>query len=160
MGRVGLRFFLSEVGRWDLANGTERRRNSGRERRAIITICRYKSATDPSQRGFFRTLIETGEEVCPVRSMISNLNSFALDCESDCRLFSDDVEKRIRSDIKRSASPSGLNDAHFSTRSLRSGGATALYVRGISLCHIRRFGRRESDTFRRYIYRDYQMSNS
>ena len=59
--------------------------------------------------------------------------------------------------IKWSASSNGSNSARFGTHSLRSGGATALYVRGISLGRIRRFGRWASDTFRRYLYHDNQV---
>ena len=32
-----------------------------------------------------------------------------------------------------------------------------MYVRGISIEHIRRFGRWASDTFRQYLYRDNQV---
>ena len=72
--------------------------------RRKLTAFIYKSKTEESQRGFFRTLIETGEDICPVRSMISFLNSFGCDCESDGRSFSGDLEKHIRSVIKWIAS--------------------------------------------------------
>ena len=50
-----------------------------------------------------------------------------------------------------------LGSKRFSAHSLRSGGSTALYVRWISLEHIRRFGRLASDTSRRYLYSDNQV---
>ena len=89
---------------------------------------------------------------------MSYLNAIDWDCDSDEKLFSENVERRVRSVVKRSASSNGMESKRFSTHSIRSGGATALYVRGISLGHIRRFGRWSSDTFRRYIYRDNQVS--
>ena len=122
-----------------------------------LAIYIYQSQTDQGQRGCFRTLMETGSDVCPVRSMIYYLNSFDWDCESNEKLFTDDVGRRIRSIIKWSATPNGLVSKRFSTHSLRSGGATAMYVRGIIIEHIRRFGRWASDTFRRYLYRDNQV---
>ena len=127
------------------------------DRKWNLTIYIYMSKTDPSQIGRFRTLVETETRVRPVRSMILYLNSFDWDCESDERLFAPDVEKRVRSVIKWSASPNGMSSKKFSAHSLRSGGATAMYVRGVSIGQIRRFGRRASDTFRRYLYRDNQV---
>ena len=59
--------------------------------------------------------------------------------------------------IKWSAAPNGLEAKRFSPHSLRSGGATSMYVRGISVEHIRRFGRWAPDTFRRYLCRDNQV---
>ena len=134
----------------DVEIGTE-----GGKRKPTIRI--YQSKTDQSQRGCFRTLMETDSEICPVRSMIFYLISFDWGCESDERLFADDVELRIRALIKWSATSNGLVSSKFSTHSLRSGGATAMYLRGISVEHIRRFGRWASDTFRRYLYRDNQV---
>ena len=125
--------------------------------RRKLTIFIYQSKTDQSQRGCFRTLVETGNAVCPVRSMIGYLNSFDWNCESDEKLFDDYIEKRLRTIIKWSAASNGLMSRKFSTHSLRSGGATAMYVRGISVEHIRRFGRWASDTFRRYLYHDNQV---
>ena len=51
-----------------------------------------------------------------------------------------------------------LNPKRLRTRPLRSGGESSLYVRGVSLEHIRLFGRWSIDTFRRYRYRDNQIS--
>lgn len=107
-----------------------------------------------------RTLTDTSSTVCPVRSMIHYMNSFDWGCEGDARLFSDDVEKRVRSITKWSATSDGMMARKFSTHSLLSGGATAQYARGISIEHIRRFGRCASDTSRRYLYRDNQVSAS
>ena len=122
-----------------------------------LTLFIYKSKTDQSQRGCFRTLVGNNTELCPARAMVRYLGSFDWDCESDEKVFSGDVELRIRSMIKRIATPNGLEAKRFSTHSLRSGGATAMYVRGISAEHIRRFGRWASDTFRRYLYRGNQV---
>ena len=141
---------LRQMGQKDFEVGLE-------EGKRKLTIYIYQSKTDQSQRGCFRTLVETGDDICPVLSTIAYLNSFDWDCESDDKLLSDDLERRLRSVIKRIASPNGLEPSRFSTHSLRSGGATALYVRGVSLDHIRRFGRWASDTFRRYLYRDNQV---
>ena len=125
--------------------------------RRKLTIFIYQSKTDQSQSGCFRTLVETGNIVCPVKAMIGFLNSFDWNCESDEKLFGEDIEKKVRTIIKRSATPNGLASKMFSTHALRSGGATAMYVRGTSVEHIRRFGRWASDTFRRYLYRDNQV---
>ena len=126
--------------------------NGGRR----LTIFIYQSKTDQSRRGFFMTPMETESNVCPARSMIYYMNSSEWGCESNEKLFSDDVEKRIRAIIKRSSTSNGLDPEKFRTHSHRSGGATSMYVRGISIGHIRRFGRWTSDTFRRYLYHDGQ----
>ena len=123
-----------------------------------ITIFIYRSKTDQSNKGCFRTLVATGESICPVRSILTYLNAIGWDCDSEGGFFpEEEVEKRARSVAKRSASSNGMESNRFIAHSLRSGGPTALYVRGISLGQIRRFGRWESDTFRRYLYRDNQV---
>ena len=62
--------------------------------------------------------------------MIFYLNSLDWGCGGNEKPFSDDVEKRIRSIIKRSAAANGSVSRKFSSHSLRSGGATSMYVRG------------------------------
>ena len=81
------------------------------------------------------------------------LNSIDWGCDSDERLFAEDIENRVRSVIKWSAASNGMESKRFITHSLRSGGSTSLYARAISMEHIRRFGRWPSGAFRRYLYR-------
>ena len=124
------------------------------KRRLAISI--YRSKTDQRQRGRFRTLVETDEEVRPVRSMTLYLESFDWGCECEARPFAGDVEKRSRSVINRGDSSNNLDSDRLIAHSLRSGGETSLCERGISLGHIRKFVRWASDKFRGYRYRDNQ----
>ena len=68
----------------------------------------YKSKTDRSQLGCFRTLVETGANVCPANAMVIYFNSFDWDCAIDGKLFPDDIEKRARSVVKWSAASGNL----------------------------------------------------
>ena len=140
------------------ANPPERHRSGHRGREEETNHFHLPSKNRPkTERGCFRTLAETGNVARPARAMIGFLNSFDWNCESDEKLLDGDIEKKVRNIVKWSAAPNGLMSGEFSTHSLRSGGATAMYVRGISVEHIQRFGRWASDTDRRYLYRDNQV---
>ena len=85
----------------------------------MVAIFIYRPKTDQRNKGCLRALEETGESISPVRSMLTYLNAIGWDCDSDEKLFSDEVGKRVRSAIKWSASPNGLGPGRFSTHSLR-----------------------------------------
>ena len=69
-------------------------------------------------------------------------------------LFSKNIVSRIKSLLKLAAVHFELPPERFSCHSLRSGGATSLFVSGISLEDIRRFGRWRSVTFHEYLWFD------
>ena len=68
------------------------------------------------------------------------------------------IEKKLRTITIRSVSVKDLDAKRFVANSSRSGWATVLYVRGAILWHIRRLGRWASGNFRRYLYRNNQIS--
>ena len=128
----------------------------GRARKLTLFI--YRPRTDRSKRGCFRTLVASDIEICPAKPTISYLPSPTWDCESRALLFTVGVSKKSMEITKRMVPEYDLEAKRFVAHSPRGGGAKPLYVMGISIEHIRRFGRCESDTSPRYLYRDSQIS--
>ena len=61
--------------------------------------------------------------------------------------------------MKTAALANGVFDARIDTHSLRAGGATALYTKGVPLDVIQRWGRWESLPFHQYLWRDASALN-
>ena len=93
--------------------------------------------------------METNENICPVEILGKYFkNQKWGENES---LFGEMLRLRIEGQLKTAAVANGVNPSVIGSHSLRAGGATALYVRGISVTLTQRFGRWKSASFLRYL---------
>ena len=119
-------------------------------RRLILVIRRSK--TDQAGMGVARVLRETDLEICPVRTMVEFLKGNKN--EKDAPIFGSDVRPRMEVMMKTIAAAKGVDPDLIGSHSLRAGGATSLYIRGVSVTLIQRFDRWKSASFIRYLRYD------
>ena len=70
------------------------------------------------------------------------------------KIFPDDISMRLSTLVKWTAAAHGLPAHRFATHPLRSGGASAMFVAGVSFRDIKRFGWWSSSTVRIYLFHD------
>ena len=119
-------------------------------KRLIIII--RKSKTDQAGVGITRALIETKGKICPVGTMVDYLQRYPTTGNEP--IFGKGLRLRLEGGLKTAAVRNGVNPSFVGTHSLRAGGATALYVNGVSVILIQRFGRWKSASFLRYLWYD------
>ena len=115
-----------------------------------------QSKTDKKKQGFLRELQRTGRELCPLRAMqhliqwapkewddaVTKGAQIPLHTSGSCKPIKGSEVDRM---LKHVANTSGLASAKVSPHSLRAGGATAMYVNGLSRETIMKLGRWKSD---------------
>ena len=121
-----------------------------RGKRLVLVI--RKSKTDQSGMGVTRALLSTPGTICPVRELESFLEG--KDFGKREFLFGGMLRLRLEGSLKAAAVANGVSSKIIGSHSLRAGGATALYVRGVSITLIQRFGRWKSSSFLRYLWFD------
>ena len=124
--------------------------NTGKGRGIILAIRRSK--TDQAGQGVARALLETKTDVCPVAIM----EDFLLKRKNkgDQPILGNDLRIRLESGLKSAASANGVSPDVIGAHSLRAGGATSLYIQGVAVLLIQRFGRWKSASFLRYLRYD------
>ena len=146
---IGFFFLLrvSEIG--EIRGGDIRLEETSKGGRIVLLI--RQSKTDQAGYGITRALMETGEKICPVREMRRWLEKLTT---GERPMFGAGLRLRLEGKMKAVAAANGVNPQIIGTHSLRAGGATALYIRGISIILIQRFGRWKSSSFLRYLWYD------
>ena len=119
-------------------------------RRMILVI--RQSKTDQAGAGITRALVETKSNLCPVRFMESFLKFGNMKTEEP--IFGKFLRLRLEGELKAAAIGNNVDPRIIGTHSLRAGGATALYIKGVSVLLIQRFGRWKSASFLRYLRYD------
>ena len=115
--------------------------------RPFVTLFIRQSKTDQEKKGTFRTLYGTQSELCPVKAVSAFISTKRGRYGDMDDLFSVDITNRVQNLLRLATKAFDLPVKRFSSHSLRSGGATSLFVSGISLEDIRRFGRWRSVVF-------------
>ena len=119
--------------------------------RPFITLFIQQSKTDQQRRGTFRTLYGVDSILFPAKAAVKFIASKRGKYKDDDKLFPEVSIGRIRDHLRLAAHAFGLPEHRFSCHSLRSGGATSLFVSGIPLSDIQRFGRWRSVVFHEYL---------
>ena len=109
-----------------------------------------KSKEGRGKRGTFLTLYGFPSVLRLVKDVASFITSKRGRYKDNDRLFSENIATRIRKISKFTAATFELPEELFARHSLRSGGSTSLFVSGVSLEDIRRFGMWKSVTFHEY----------
>ena len=117
-----------------------------------ITLLIRGSKTDQEKNGVVRTLRENKSSLCPVKATERFLALRESQADTNPKLFTQNCRERITQSLKWAASNHGVTSEVINTHSLRSGGATALYLAGINWITIQRFGRWKSCIFHEYIW--------
>ena len=124
--------------------------------RPFVAISTRQSKNDQSKRGTFRTLYGVDSVLPPVKAAVAFIATirgrYADDYVSDQQITS-----RLEELLKLSAPAFGLPLERSPCHSLRSGGAPSLFVSGVSLEDIRRFGRWRPITPHEYLWFDDQQ---
>ncbi|KAF0718108.1 hypothetical protein AaE_010716 [Aphanomyces astaci] len=123
----------------------------------VVQVYIRSSKTDQHSNGVALQLAKSGVAwLCPVAAawvLIDNAQSIGASpndpicCTSRGHAIKSDAISKC---LKEAASAIGLEGSKYSTRSLRSGGATALFRGGASDLAIQLFGRWHSDAYKRY----------
>ncbi|GMF52829.1 unnamed protein product [Phytophthora fragariaefolia] len=113
---------------------------------------------DQYKQGTIRSIGHSGSNwICPVHAKWflaqHHRELQLLATEPLCTITSGSIVQRrdISQLIKAAAVAAGEPPQHFSTRSLRSGGASALFAAGVDSIAVKQFGRWRSDAFERYV---------
>ena len=122
------------------------------EGKSYVAIIIRGSKTDQQKAGAKRTLIATGCELCPVRTLATWLDMKGWHPNSGEFVFNRRIAYRINHTLKELAKEHGLDETRFSTHSLRAGCAATLYAAGIDPIDIQRWGRWKSAIYMRYIW--------
>ena len=134
---------------------------SARNAHAVHVFFR-SSKTDKSKRGVLRTLTRTNhQQLCPVLaawSVHAEAKDIGISPEGAFCSFKDKAEiirqvssSSISNAVKRAAKLYGLDPKRYSSHSLRSGGATAMFLGGSSDTTVQLFGRWTSDAYKAYV---------
>ena len=134
---------------------------SGRSAHAVHVFFR-SSKTDKGKRGSTRTLTRTNHrQLCPViaaRSLQDQAKDLGVPPQGALCSFQDKtgIIRQVSSSsisfaVKRAAKMYGLEPSLYSSHSLRSGGATAIFLGGSSDTTVQIFGRWTSDAFKEYV---------
>ena len=126
----------------------------GKDAEAVITLFSQKSKPGQMAVGCFRSLSETQWKICPIAAMIPWLNEINWGPKSRGEIPTDDISTRLSTLIKWTANAHGLPTDRFATHSLRSGGASAMFVAGVNIRDIKRFGRWSANTVEIYLFHD------
>ena len=122
--------------------------------RPFITIFIRQSKTDRQRRGTFRTSYGADSTLCPVKAAVRSIAAKRGRYGDNDVLFPERAIGRIRDHLRLAARIFGLPEHRLSCHSIRSGGATSLFVSGIPLSDIQRFGRWRSIVFHEYLRLD------
>ena len=126
----------------------------GENGEAVLTIFFQRSKTGQTAIGCFRSLNETRSFLRPIVAVVPWLRAIDWGPRGKQKVFSDDAPKGLSSLIKWSVAARGLPPERFATHSLRSGGASAMFVAGVNFHDVKRFGRRASNTVKIYLFHD------
>ena len=136
---------LAQVRRSDITIG-----ETEMERRIILVIRRSK--TDQSGQGVTRALLGPHTKLCPVAPVQSFLERCGIGADEP--LFGESLRVRLEGGLKSAAIANGVHTDVMGAHSPRAGGATSLYIGGVSVVIIQRFGRWGSASFLRYLWYD------
>ena len=116
-------------------------------------ICIQKSKTGQEGRGVFRSLFRNGASLCH-RDNCENYAQEIVFANRDSHpfVFRRNIIYAERATIKRIAGALGLNAVYFSLHSLRSGGASSIFLNGVELGVIRIFGQWMPSRLHIYLY--------
>ena len=127
-----------------------------------VTVFFRSSKKDQAATGQARTLCRSGAAwCCPVITawrMVANVRAEKFDSNSPLCVYRDKTGLKrvmghdITKAIKRAAAVIGVNPRSYSSHSLRSGGATAMFLGGATDATVRLFGRWNSDAYLRYLH--------
>jgi len=120
------------------------------------------SKTDPYRLGVAINFFKTDSAVCPVAALANlqarwpkdlphNGNLFMMSDRTVLKRKAFSVMLQTRIDQLEKIWKTGLSGQRFSGHSLRRGGATSLWLRGVSDAMIQVLGRWQSDAYKRYI---------
>ena len=130
----------------------------------VVQVHVRSSKTDQRGQGIHLRLGRSGvDALCPVNAAWSLLMDAASRNASEEEPLCSWAHGKTVSNadmttfVKTAAARCGEDPAHFSTHSLRSGGATALFRGGASDLAIQKFGRWASDTYKQYARIDDQI---
>ena len=130
---------------------------------SIVQVHIRGSKTDQARRGVHLRIGPTGADwLCPVAAAWTLLqHASTLNLPRHAKLCSIDSTSTLSCDIltkkiKAAAAACGEDPSEYSTHSLRSGGATALFRGGVPDLAIQKMGRWASDAFKNYARIDEQ----
>ena len=119
-----------------------------------VTVFIASSKTDQSEVGVFRSLYASDSLLCPVRNLEKWMKEINSDDESAIPLFGPSAMEKLRGILKWAAHSNHLPVDRFSLHSMRIGGATCLFLQGIPLDDIRKYGRWKTTSVNIYLYFD------
>ena len=112
------------------------------------------SKTDQYNQGDRKRLKEVGGDLCPIKATMGLTNEMGYGPKSIVELFPANIRSELTTVMKTVASENGVNPARVGPRSLRSGGANAMFVAGYDTEVIKRWGRWKSPQFTTYLWND------
>ena len=121
---------------------------------SYVTVFIVSSKTDQSELGVSRSLYASGSLLCPVKNLKKWTQCINSDPESTLPLFGPATLEKLRGILKWAAHANHLPVGRFSLHSMRVGGATCLFLQGISLDDIRKYGRWKTTSANIYLYFD------
>ena len=121
---------------------------------SYVTVFIVSSKTDQSELGVSRSLYASGSLLCPVKNLKKWTQCINSDPESTLPLFGPATLEKLRGILKWAARANHLPVGRFSLHSMRVGGATCLFLQGISLDDIRKYGRWKTTSANIYLYFD------